>query len=482
MSTQLPKILIGGEWRSTGSQKPLAVVNPATEEMLYDVPCCGPQEVEEAILIAQKALKSWSSVAGWERAKILRAIGEEIKKRAVDIGLAITQEMGRPLSMSQGEAIAGAEQFTWFAGEADRLLGQTLPARMGGRLMIEPEPVGVVALLTPWNFPASLLLRKLAPALAAGCTILVRPSEQTPLVATIIGECCLAGGLPEGVVQILQGEPSHISPTIMASDVVRKISFTGSTRVGKILMAEAAQTVKRSSMELGGHAPVIVCEDSDVKHAATLLSRYKYMNAGQVCGSPNRFYVHENIADEFSKIMVESARAVQVGDPMNAATQMGPLTSKAQLAKLEELIEDAVKRGATVLTGGRRSTAHNKGFYFEPTLLKDVPDDARIMIEEPFGPVSVLSRFSDLNDAITRANASEYGLCAFAFTSKAETAAYLSKALETGMVGINELMLAHLEAPFSGVKQSGVGYENGQLGIKEYLHYKTTYYAPGMLG
>lgn len=474
---QTPKYLIGGDWRTKASQPSLPVVNPATEEVLYDLPCCGPAEVEEAIAIAQDAFKAWAAVPGWQRARVLRAIGDQIRLRATDIGRAITLEMGRPLAVSQGEAISGAEQFTWFAAEAERLYGRTMSARMGGRLMIDPEPVGVVAIMTPWNFPASLLMRKLAPALAAGCAVLVRPSEQTPLVATIIGECCLAGGLPPGVVQILQGEPLAITPTIMASEVVRKISFTGSSRVGKILMAASAQTVKRYSMELGGHAPVILCDDTDVEKAANLLSRYKYMNAGQVCGSPNRFYVHDSIAEDFSRLMVGRAKAIRIGDPMDPDTQMGPLTSPAQMHKLDELIGEAVSRGARVLTGGKRSARHNKGFYYEPTLLTDVPDNARIMIEEPFGPVSVMARFTALDDAIAKANASDYGLCAFAFTSNQSTAAYLSRKLETGMVGINDLMLAHHEAPFSGVKHSGVGYENGQLGIKEYLHYKTTYYA-----
>lgn len=478
MTTSTPKYLIGGRWDIKSARDPMAVINPATETPLYDVPCCGPEHAEEAISIAQQAYKLWSRVPGFERAHMLRRIADEMKKRVDELARAISTEMGRPISVSINEARSAAEQFHWYAGEADRLFGDILPSRMGGTLMIRPEPVGVVTAFTPWNFPVALPVRKIAPALAAGCVVILRPSEQTPLSAMIIGEACLAAGLPAGVLQILQGEPLGISPTLMASETVRKISFTGSTRVGKHLMREAAETVKRVSMELGGHAPVIVGPDVDVRKAATLVSRYKFLNAGQVCGSPNRFYLHKSVAAEFTEVMLEAANAIRLGDPLDPSITMGPLAIPATIEKVERLVADATEKGAKLLTGGGRSTAHNIGYYFEPTVLGGVSDNADIMHEEPFGPVAVLTTYSDLDDAITRANNSDYGLCAYAFTSDYRTAQKLSSELSAGMVGINDLMLSHLEAPFAGIKHSGVGYESGQFAVREYLHYKTTHYAP----
>lgn len=477
MNELTPRYLIGGRWDTSSSRPPMAVINPATETTLYEVPCCDPDHAEQAIAIADKAMKSWSLMPAHQRADILRKIGAEMHRLAPDFARAISTEMGRPIAISINEAKGAADQFTWYAGEAERLYGDIIPSRFGGTLTIRPEPIGVVAAFTPWNFPVSLAVRKIAPALAAGCAVILRPSEQTPVAAMLIGQACLSGGLPEGVLQILQGEPLGVSPTIMASETVRKISFTGSTRVGKLLMKEAADTVKRISMELGGHAPVIVTPGIDVQKAAKLVARYKFLNAGQVCGSPNRFYLHESIADEFTTAMVTAAEAVRLGDPLDPETTMGPLAIPATIEKVERLVDEAMSRGASIATGGRRSVAHNKGYYFEPTILTDVPDDAKIMTEEPFGPVAALTTYSDLDDAIDRANANDYGLCAYAFTADGAVADKLSKELQSGMVGINDLMLSHLEAPFAGVKHSGVGYESGQFVIREYLHHKTTHYS-----
>lgn len=477
MATQQPKYLIGDTWGTDSDRPSMPVVNPTTGQSLYDVPCCGPDHVEAALDHAKAGFELWSNIPGWERAAYLRRIAEEFKKRRDDFGHAIATEMGRPIELATGEADSAAEHFVWMAGEAERLYGQTIPSRTGDFLTIEPEPVGIVAAFSPWNFPVGLPARKLAPALAAGCVVILRPSEQTPLVGTIIGECCQAAGLPAGVVQILQGEPLGVSPALMQSEEVRKISFTGSTRVGKILMAQAAETVKRVSMELGGHAPLIICKDADIPATAKLAAKFKFLNTGQICGSPSRFFLHEDIAEEFTDLFLAEAKAVQMGDPLLPETTMGPMASPAQLDKLERLVADAVDRGATLRLGGHRSTAHNGGFFFEPTVLEDVSEDALIMTEEPFGPIAPLSTFGDLDAVIAQANRTDYGLASYAFTQDRATAQRLSQGLDAGMVGINNFMLAHFEAPFSGVKHSGVGIEAGPMAIKEYLNFKTTHTA-----
>lgn len=478
MPATTPHYLIGDTWGTASELPPMPVINPATGEALYDVPCCGPDHVARALAHAETGFAAWSATPGWERARVLRRIAEEITRRREDLGRAIATEMGRVHSMCLGEADSAAENFVWMAGEAERLFGQTLPSRFGGQLNITPEPVGIVAAFSPWNFPLSLPARKLAPALAAGCVVILRPSEQTPLVGTILGECCQAAGLPAGVVQILQGHPDHISPALIEAEAVRKVSFTGSTRVGRMLMAQSARTVKRVSMELGGHAPLILCPDADVPAAAKLAAKFKFMNSGQVCGSPSRFFLHEDVAEEFTDVFLTEARAIRMGDPMSPETTMGPMASPAQLDKLERLVSEAVARGATLRLGGTRAEAPNGGFFFAPTVLEDVPGEAAIMTEEPFGPVASLTTYSDLTEAIARANNTDYGLAAYAFTRSEAMMRRLSAELRSGMVGINNFLLSHLEAPFSGVKHSGVGIEGGQMAIKEYLAYKTTHIMP----
>ncbi|MDE0589092.1 NAD-dependent succinate-semialdehyde dehydrogenase [Halocynthiibacter sp. C4] len=475
MPTLEPKYLIGDTWRMDSDLPPMAVINPATGESLYDVPCCSPDHVAQALEYAEAGFAEWSAIPGWKRAKYLRRIAEEIVKRREEFGRAIATEMGRVHSACAGEADSAAEQFIWMAGEAERLFGKSMTSRFGGELSIVPEPVGIVAAFSPWNFPLGLPARKLAPALAAGCVVILRPSEQTPLVGTILGECCQAAGLPTGVVQVLQGHPDGVSPALMEAEQVRKISFTGSTRVGRLLMEQAAPTVKRVSLELGGHAPLIICPDADIPAAAKLSAKFKFMNTGQICGSPSRFFLHEDIAAEFTEVFLTEAENIRMGDPMSPETTMGPMASPAQLDKLERLVSDAVDKGATLRLGGTRAPDQNKGFFFSPTVLEHVPDDATIMSEEPFGPVASLTTYSDLGNAIARANSTQYGLGSYAFTRSQEVARRLSKELQSGMVGINNFLLSHNEAPFSGVKHSGVGIEGGQLAINEYLTFKTTH-------
>lgn len=471
-----PKLLIGGEFRPVTQNEPLRVINPCTEDLLWTAPRAGKDEVDEALHHAAVALKSWRATHGWERAKVLRGIARAMEARKTAIAQALSLEIGRPISQSEGEVLIAIEQFDWFAGEAERLFGDIIPSRQGGRLATSLEPVGIVAAFTAWNFPVNLLARKIAPALAAGCTIICRPSEQTPLTSTLIAEACAAGGAPPGVVQMLYGPADTITPVLMASEAVRKISLTGSTRVGQMLLREAAQTVKRASMELGGHAPVIICEDADVEAAAMQCAQFKFRNAGQVCIAPNRFYVHESIADRFTRGMVDAAKALVLGDSQDAKTSMGPLTLASQRDRIEKLSADTEAAGARLLTGGRRPTDKNKGYFFEPTVLADVPDGARIMQDEPFGPIAPVATFRDFDDAIARANSTPFGLAAYGFTKSQRLAQALSSELHAGMVGVNTFMIAHAEAPFGGVGHSGMGREGGPQAILDYLDVKLTHF------
>ena len=476
MSGTEPGLLIGGDFRTSNSRPRAEIVNPCTEEVLWTAPSAGPEDVAEALRHARAALTSWSAVHGWERAKVLRRIARAMEGRKAEIARALSLEIGRPLSQSEGEVNIAIEQFDWFAGEAERLFGETIPSRQGGRLQAVPEPVGIVAAFTAWNFPVNLIARKIAPALAAGCPIICRPSEQTPLTSTLIALSCVEGGAPAGVVQMLHGRADTVTPLLMAADEVRKISLTGSTRVGQMLLAEAAKTVKRASMELGGHAPVVICEDSDVEAAAAQCAAFKFRNAGQVCIAPNRFYVHESVAERFTDGMVSAAKALVVGDSQDAATTMGPLTLASQRDRVEKLCDETVADGARCLTGGRRPASRNKGFFFEPTVLADVPDGARIMREEPFGPLAPIATFRDLDDAIERSNSTPYGLAAYAFTGSQKKAEALSRGLQSGMVGINTFMIAHAEAPFGGINHSGMGREGGRQAINDYLNVKMTHF------
>ncbi len=472
-----PKILIGDRFATSTNLDKIPVVNPCNEEVLWDTPACNKHHVAEALGHARQAFGSWSAVHGWERAKVLRGIARRMEIRREELAQALSLEIGRPLSQSDGEVSIAIEQFDWFAGEAERLFGETIPSRQGGRLAVESEPVGIVAAFTAWNFPINLLARKIAPALAAGCPIICRPSEQTPATSTILIECCVEGGAPAGVVQLLQGRAEELSPAIMAADEVRKISLTGSTKVGKQVLADAAKTVKRCSMELGGHAPVIVCEDANIAAAADLCAQFKFRNAGQVCIAPNRFFAHKKVADEFVERMTEAAEAQVVGDSQDPATTMGPLTLSQQRDKVENLSAETEESGARLLTGGRRPAKQNKGFFFEPTVFAEVPDEARIMREEPFGPIAPIATFLDMDDAIERANSTPFGLAAYAFTSSHARAEALSRGLHSGMVGINTFMVAHAEAPFGGVDHSGMGREGGRQAINDYLNIKLTHFS-----
>lgn len=475
MTDMQPRLLIGGAFRDRGRAAPIPVVNPCNGETLWEQPACSPEDVAEAIAHAHASQGGWRAVHGWERGRILRRVAEEMRARTGAIARALSLEIGRPIAQAAGEVGAAIEQFEWFAGEAERLFGDTIASRQGGRLLTEPEPVGICAAFTAWNFPVNLPVRKIAPALAAGCTVLLRPSEQVPLTTTLIAEACVAGGVPSGVLQLLLGRADDVAPPIMESNKVRKISLTGSTRVGQRLMAEAARTMKRCSMELGGHAPVVVCADADVDAAAAQCAAFKFRNAGQVCIAPNRFYVEASVADRFLARMAAEAEALVPGDSQDAATTMGPLTLASGRDKVERLIADALGHGARLVTGGRRPVGRNAGYFFEPTILAEVPDEAAIMIEEPFGPVAAVATFTDVDDAVARANSTPYGLAAYGFTRSQALAQALSRGLHAGMVGINTFMVAHAEAPFGGVDHSGMGREGGREAIRDYQNIKLTH-------
>lgn len=474
-----PQLLIGGEWRDSGGAPAIEVTNPCNGETLWTQPACGAEDAAEALSHARAAQEAWSKVHGWERARVLRNVAVEMRARTDAIATALSLEIGRPISQAAGEVGAAIEQVEWFAGEAERLFGQSIPSRQGGRLLTEPEPVGICAAFTAWNFPVNLPVRKMAPALAAGNAIIVRPSEQVPLTSTLIVEAFVAGGVPTGVVQMLLGRAEDISPTIMAAEEVRKISFTGSTRVGQMLMSQAAQTMKRCSMELGGHSPVVVCADADVEAAAVQCAMFKFRNAGQVCIAPNRFYLEDKVADQFLDVMRREAEALVLGDSQDPATTMGPLTLPSGRDKVERLIAEAVDAGARVFTGGQRPETRNTGYFLQPTILADVADEASIMSEEPFGPVAPVATFSSLEDAIDRANSTPYALAAYAFTKDQDKAQSLSRRLHAGMVGINTFMVAHAEAPFGGMDHSGMGREGGPDAIKDYQNVKLTHMMAG---
>lgn len=475
MTSSQPRLLIGGEFRTTGSGAPIPVINPCTAEVLWEQPACTAKEVAEALAHARAAQITWPKVHGWERGRILRAIAGEMRVRRPAIARALSLEIGRPIAQAEGEVGAAIEQFEWFAGEAERLFGDAMASRQGGRLVTDHDPVGITAAFTAWNFPVNLPVRKIAPALAAGCVIIVRPSEQVPMTSTLIAEACVAGGAPPGVVQLLLGRAGDITPSLMDANEVRKISLTGSTRVGQMLMADAARTMKRCSMELGGHSPVVVCADADVEKAAVQCATFKFRNAGQVCIAPNRFYVEKSVADRFLERFAAEARALVLGDSQNEATTMGPLTLGTGREKIERLIQNAVQSGAKTVTGGGRPKAFNAGYFLEPTILADVPDHAALMSEEPFGPVAAVASFSSLDEAIARANSTPFGLAAYAFTGSHARAETLSQGLRAGMVGINTFLVAHAEAPFGGIDHSGMGREGGREAIRDYQNTKLTH-------
>ena len=449
------------------------VIDPVNEDVLGYLPSASPQDIEEALAAVAREAPRWRDVPGWERSSYLRRIAVEMRAVLEPAARAMSLETGKPLVEARGEFNAAIDQFEWYADEARRIYGHTLDGRdRGVRLDVRYEPVGPVAAFTAWNFPALLPARKIGAALAAGCTIVLRPSEEAPSSTYFIAEAAQKAGVPPGVVNIINGPSSDISSRLIGSPIIRKVSLTGSIDVGKRLLHMCADTVKKVSMELGGHAPVLVMADADPVAAGTLCAKAKFRNAGQVCVSPSRFYVHESIAEAFTQAMVSVAEKLKIGRGLDDGVEIGPMANARGRDRIMKMVDDAVARGATLRTGGVIPADFNRGFFFAPTILGNVPDDALIMREEPFGPVAPVATFTDFDDVIRRANALPFGLAGYVFSKSLETANRAAEALEVGMVGVNDLAIAAAEIPFGGIKESGNGREGGRLGILDYLEPK----------
>ncbi|MDP9103423.1 MAG: NAD-dependent succinate-semialdehyde dehydrogenase [Pseudomonadota bacterium] len=462
---------IDGAWTPAQSGKTLQVMNPATGDVNGLLAHAEIPDLDRALEAAERGFATWRRVSAFDRSKIMRKAADLLRERAEMIAPLMTMEQGKPVGEAKMEAMAGADVIDWFAEEARRTYGRVIPARGEGIYQLSlREPVGPVAAFTPWNFPINQANRKIAIALAAGCSIIVKGPEETPASCMELVRCYIDAGLPPGVVQLVFGVPSVISEYLIPHPVIRKISFTGSTPVGKQLSALAGLHMKRATMELGGHAPAIVFNDADVVSATKMLAAAKFRNAGQVCVSPTRFLVQAGAYDQFVDTFTTAAKAIKVGNGMEAGVQMGPLANPRRITAMEELIGDAVQKGADLRTGGKR--IGNVGNFFEPTVMTGVTPAMRVMNEEPFGPLAVIAPFDTLDEVIEEANRLPFGLASYAFTGSAKTAASLSSRVEAGMMTINHIGLALPEVPFGGVKESGHGSEGGTEAIESYLSIK----------
>jgi len=458
-------LYINGEWRKTASDLP--VLNPATEEEIGRLPCAQKSDLDDAIESATRGFELWSQVPPSQRAKILYKASAIMRERQEEIATAITAEHGKPLTQARLEVIRGCEFLEWDAGEATRTYGRVIPSAPGVRYIVHHQPIGCVAAFSPWNFPLSQPCRKVAGAIAAGCSIILKAAEETPAGALHIARAFHDAGLPPGVLNLVFGNPAEISDHLIKHDQVRLVAFTGSTAVGRHLTTLAAQNMTPVLMELGGHAPVIVCEDTNVEAAAMTGAVRKMRNAGQVCTSPTRFFVHESIFDEYLEIFVRRAAATVVGNGVDSNVEMGPLANERRVEALAELVEDAKAKGANLKTGGSR--LGNKGYFFEPTVLANVPDNALIMQEEPFGPLAVINPYRSLDEAIEMANSVPYGLAAYGFTNRSDYVDRMIEGVEAGNLSINTLEASLPETPFGGVKSSGYGREGGTEGLQHYM-------------
>ncbi|HDZ71708.1 MAG TPA: NAD-dependent succinate-semialdehyde dehydrogenase [Aurantimonas coralicida] len=467
------ELYIDGTWRGASNGATRAVTDPATEDTLGSIAEATEADIDAALTAARAGFSVWRRVGTWERAKLIRKASDLIRERADEIATLMSVETGKPLAEAKGEVNAAADQFEWYSEETKRIYGQIIESRTAdSRMAVIHQPVGVVAAFSAWNFPALLPARKIAAALAAGCSIIIKPAGEAPASCAALVRACHDAGVPSGVVNFLTGQSDMIARRLIASPIVRKVSLTGSVPVGKQILHLAADGVKKVSMELGGHAPVVVFDDVDAEKAAEVCANTKFRNCGQVCISPTRFYVHESKYEAFARRFAEVAKSLKVGRGMEEGVQMGPLANRRGLETIQELVADARQRGAEVLAGGNVPAEANRGFFFEPTVLGHVPDDARIMREEPFGPVAPLTTFTSYDEVMERANALPFGLAGYVFSNDLRTATRAYEDLEVGMVGVNEMLLATAEAPFGGVKESGMGREGGSFGIGDYLETK----------
>ena len=461
-------LYINGQFLKGGGRREQDIVNPATDEVVGKLPHATQEDLDLALASAQKAFQSWRKSSPMERSRVLRKVGELARARANDIGRNITLDQGKPLAEAVGEVTVCAEHAEWAAEECRRIYGRVIAPRAEGvRQFVVKEPIGVCAAFSPWNFPFNQAIRKMVSALGAGCTLIIKGPEDSPSAVVALARLFHDAGLPPGCLNLVWGVPSEVSTYLINSPIVRKISFTGSVPVGKHLAAMAGALMKPCTMELGGHSPVIVCEDADVDGAADMMAASKFRNAGQVCVSPTRFYVQEKAYDRFVARFLDKVSKLKVGPGLEPETKMGPLAHRRRVPAIAGFVEDADARGAKILAGGHRMG--ERGSFFEPTVVAELPDDSKLMTQEPFGPILGVTRFKTLDEAITRANSLPFGLAAYGFTTSTRNAAQMGDALESGMVTINHLGFALAETPFGGVKESGYGSEGGTETFDGYL-------------
>ncbi|PAD67392.1 succinate-semialdehyde dehydrogenase (NADP(+)) [Bacillus sp. 7586-K] len=461
-------IFIDGQWIGEDLEK-IDVINPATSEVVATVPNAGKKEAEHAIASAYRAFSEWSSLSAYERSEYIRQWYDLINEHQDELAKTMTVEQGKPLKEALGEIGYANGFLSWYAEEAKRIYGELIPATsQNKRLFVQKQPVGVVAVITPWNFPAAMITRKVAPALAAGCTVMIKPAEQTPLTAIKLVELAEKAGIPKGVINIVTGNAEKIGDAWLQDERVRKLTFTGSTEVGRLLMQKASKTIKKLSLELGGHAPVIILDDANIEKAVTEVIAAKFRNAGQTCVCANRIYVHDSVYESFLQKFKNKVSELVVGNGLEEGIDIGPLIDKHAVKKVIDQIEDAVGKGAVLETGGKVIN----DLFIEPTVLSNVEDDMLCMMEETFGPVAPVTRFSSEEEVIKRANNSIFGLAAYIFTESISKGIRISEALDYGIIGLNDGLPSTPQAPFGGFKQSGLGREGGYHGIEEYLEVK----------
>ncbi len=464
------QLFINGQWQDAADGRSIGVLNPATGQEIGRVSHAGRADLDRALDAAQRGFEIWRDFTPAARSKIMRKAAALMRERAGEIAALLTQEQGKPLIEAKGEAMAAGDLIEWFAEEGFRVYGRLVPHRTtpSTRQMVIKDPVGPVAAFTPWNFPVNQIVRKISAGLAAGCSMIVKAPEETPASPAALIKAFQDAGLPDGVLNLVYGDPAEISDYLIASPIIRKITFTGSTPVGKLLAGLAGKHMKRVSMELGGHAPVIVCEDADIALAVKSVGGAKFRNAGQVCISPTRFLVHDSVKQAFGEALADLARGIKVGDGMAGDTQMGPLANPRRLSAMAEFQQDAVAKGAKLLTGGSR--IGETGNFWQPTVLTDVPLDARLFNDEPFGPVAGIRGFDKLDEAIAEANRLSFGLAGYAFTRSLANADLLTRRVEVGMLWINTPAAPSAELPFGGIKDSGYGTEGGPEALEAYLN------------
>jgi len=472
-------LYINNEWVK-GEEGTFDVINPFDESVIGQAPIASPDQVTLAIDASMNAMKEWNEMHAWERAEKILNIADNLRAEELDIAKTISLETGKPLAQAKREVNLSIDQFVWFSEQTKRIYGKTIQSRMPNtNVTVSHTPIGTVAAFSSWNFPILLMARKLAPALAAGCPMILRSTDVAPLTGMKLVQACHDAGLPKGLVSFLCGSARALSPRIMNDPRVRKLSLTGSTEVGQKLIEQSAITLKKVTMELGGHAPVVVHADADIEKTAKLCAAVKFANAGQVCVSPTRFYIHESKIDQFCDVMVNEVKKHKLGNGLDEDTTMGPLVHARRRDEIESFIEKVNAHGGTILTGGKRPEKFEKGFFFEPTVIRDLPKTSFLLCNEIFGPIALVQSFTTFDEVIKKANSTEYALAAYTFTTSLELANKTASALISGMVGVNSFALAAAEVPFGGIQASGFGRESGEEGMYEYMNSKivTTQFA-----